>query len=48
MKKAILKRFSAKAPKKEVDRNMVVSGREMFINKQPRVEIELRRIHKAK
>lgn len=48
MKKAILKRFSTKPDKKEREQNLVISGREMFINKKPRVEIELRRTSKAK
>lgn len=48
MKKTILKRFSAQPDKKEREQSMIVSGREMFINQKPRIEIELRKSSKAK
>ena len=48
MKKTILKRCSSKPNKKEMEQNMITSGREMFINKKPRVDIELRRVSRAK
>lgn len=48
MKKTILKRLSAKPDKKERERSMIISGKEMFIKKQPRIDIELRRVGKTK
>lgn len=48
MKKIILRRVTTKPDKKERERNLVISGREMFVNKTPRIDIELRRIGKVK
>lgn len=48
MKKAILKKITPKFSRKEREKNMIINGREMFIEKKPRVEIDLYRVRKTK
>lgn len=48
MKKIISKNPSMKKRKKEKEKNMIINGKEMFINKNPQIEISLYRASEVK